>query len=378
MKLKYKILTCLLFISIIRILVLQAQSYTYPKPGEINKRINYLQRVIKEPLTPASAIMTIGRESSEWMLFSYSFATYALTNIAVRDTAYTRQATEVIKEAINKTLDEKISSWFTVDPVLLQSDSIPDYSVLYLGHLNLMMGCYRLLSNDSTFNELNNRLSKSLNERYTRKKFLNLESYPASIWIPDNTVAIASLRLHSRNTGSTYDATCIKWSNYVKATCVDKETGVLYSTLHPQTGEPIEEPRGSMLGWSILFIYQFDSAFAIDLYKNYKKHFSDNYSILRIFRERSDKRETNTGDIDSGPIVFGYSIPANEFALGNALLAQDFKTANKLERLISLGAKQNEEHNEIKYKVRFLKMNISPLAEALVLNSLTIVKWTAD
>lgn len=146
--------------------------------------------------------------------------------------------------------------------------------------------------------------------------------------------------------------------------------------MNSSSGIAEEEPRGSMLGWSIMFIYQFDSEFAKELYQNYKEHFSRNYLALRLFKERHDNNDTNTGDIDSGPLLRGYSVPANEFALSNAVLAGDFKTARKIERLIALGTSSITTDDEFRYSVLFLDMNISPMAEALVLNSLTITKWT--
>jgi len=376
MKLKTKITVLLFLIFLGWIIVLQAQSYNYPKPKEIEKRINYLQRVINQPLVSGSEIMQLGYESYEFMLFSYSYSSYALTNLALRNTIYKKQAIDLIKESILKVLDYEIYSSYGIDNSIDQLDSMPDYSVLYLGHLNLMIGCYRLLSNDSSFNNLNDKISMSLIQRYNDTKFLNLESYKSSIWIPDNTVAIASLKLYSINAKNNSDAICNKWTQYAKTHYLVKKTGVLFSTINPKTGEPKEEPRGSMLGWSIMFIYQFDSDFAIELYQNYKKYFSKNFLIFRLFRERHNNKETNMGDIDSGPIFRGYSIPANEFALSNSVLAGDFKTAKRLERLINFGTKKIKKNNEIKYKVRFVKMNISPMAEALVLNSLTITKWT--
>ncbi|MFN7118197.1 MAG: hypothetical protein ACK4TA_15460 [Saprospiraceae bacterium] len=296
--------------------------------------------------------------------------------MAVRDSIYKAQALDIIKKSINKVLNYKIYSPYGIDTSLNQLDTIPDYSVLYLGHLNLMMGCYRLLSADTTFNKLNDKISTSLFKRYNATTFLNLESYHSSIWIPDNTVAIASLKLYSVNANNDYDIICKKWVEYAKMHYIDKNTKVLYSTINADTGEPVEEPRGSMLGWSIMFIYQFDKEFAVELYNNYKKHFSKNWLIFRLFRERYNNKETSMGDIDSGPIFLGYSIPANEFALSNAVLAGDYNTAKKLERLIKFGTKTIKKNNEIRYKVKFVEMNISPMAEALVLNSLTITRWT--
>ncbi len=378
MKLKYKILLPFLLIFIIWLIILPFQTYKYPDKEEINKRLNYLERVINEPLDHGSQVMLLGYESYEFMLFSYSFATYSFTNLAVRDSACKEQVIPIIKESIIKTLDSKISRFYGVDENFCRLDTLPDYSVLYLGHLNLMLGCYRLLSGDDTFNALNDKISESLFLRYKNTHFLNLESYPSAIWIPDNTVALASLKLHGHNAGSGYDSLCKEWVEYARIHYLHNETGVLYSTVNPSTGEPAEEPRGSMLGWSIMFIYQFDPEFSFELYDNYKKYFSKECLIFRLFKERYGNCSTNMGDIDSGPVFLGYSIPANEFALGGAILSGDYKTARKLERLISFGAAQEEENGEMKYNVRFVDMNISPMAEALVLNSLTITKWTED
>lgn len=355
-----------------------SQSYEYPSPDEIDKRLNYLERVIYAPLDKDSEIARLRKESYEFMLFSYAYTAYAATNIAVNDSSYTPRSSLLIRECILKTLDKKIFAPYGIDSAGLHSDTLPHYSVLYLGHLNLMLGCYRTLSPDTTFDRLNDRISESLFARYNNTEYLCLESYPSAIWIPDNTVALASLKLYSHNTGADFDSVCSKWTDYAKANYIDHETGVLCSTVSPKTGQALEEPRGSMLGWSIMFIYQFDSAFASELYQNYKKHFSDNLLLFRLFRERHNDRRISMGDIDSGPVFLGYSIPANEFALSGAVLSGDTETAGKIVRLINVGAKTIDKNDEIKYSIRFVNMNVSPMSEALVLNSLTVTRRIPD
>jgi hypothetical protein len=238
-----------------------------------------------------------------------------------------------------------------------------------------MLGCYRLLSNDSTFNSINDKISESLYYRYKASSIRNLESYPSSIWIADNTVALASLKLNSINTNSHYASVCTDWVKYAREHYIDLKTGVLCSTIDPKTGKKLEEPRGSMLGWSIMFIFQFDENFAIEQYNNYRQFFSYDIIILRLFKERYTSWNTNIGDIDSGPIFLGFSIPANEFALGGSILAKDFGTTKKLERLIDIGTEIIIKHDELRYRTNFYDLNISPMAEAIVLYSLTITKW---
>lgn len=376
LKLRYRIILIFSIAFLAYWIYLSSLSFVIPDKENVNKRINYLERVINEPLDNNSEVVRLGTESTEFMLFSYAFSTYAFTNLIVQDSTYSERLIPLIKECINKTLTPIVNSSYGVDKNLLLLDSIPDYSVLYLGHLNLMLGCYRLVSGDNSFNELNDNISASLFRRYKDKSFLCLESYPNAIWIPDNTVALASLKLHSANSISNYDTMCSQWVEYAKNNFIEPKSKVLYSTIDSSTKKYKEEARGSMLGWSIMFIYQFDSVFAIGLYDNYKNHFSDNYGALRLFKEREERILYDGGDIDSGPIFLGYSIPANEFALGPAIVSEDYKTAKKIERLINWGTSMNEENSELKYKVRFVDLNISPMAEAIVLNSLTMTKWT--
>lgn len=375
MKKRYKISLGLLLCIAGLFAYLSLETFTPPTADEIDKRLNYLERVIYETLTSSAEVMRLKSENPEFMLFTYAYSSYAVTNLATQDSSYVERAIPLIRESITKVLEEQVWSVYGIDSVEHLSDASREVSVLYLGHLNLMLGCYRLLSNDDRYNDLNNQISASLAERYRACPFLNLESYPSQIWIPDNTVAIASLKLHAHNAHSDYGTLCEQWVEYARNNYLEQYTGVLYSTIDASTGKAREEPRGSMLGWSIMFIYQFDAEFAMELYDNYKSYFSTNYGVLRLFRERYDSSVTAMADIDSGPIVMGYSIPANEFALGCAITAKDYGTAKKIERLIGIGAETIEENNELRYKVRFVDMNISPMAEALVLNSLTLYKW---
>jgi hypothetical protein len=299
-----------------------------------------------------------------------------MTNLAIRNSSRRASSAAIIKLAIEAAINEDIVNNFNIPGKNKTNGIVPCNSVLYLGQLNLMLGCYRRISKDSCFNKLNDSISQWLFTEYSHSSCLNLESYLGNIWIPDNSVAIASLKLHSFNTNSGYDKLCNEWVARMRTKYTSPKTKVLYSTINASNGNPEEEPRGSMLGWSIMFIYQIDSTFSKELYTNYKQNFSTNLISLRLFKERHNDFSINSGDIDSGPLLLGYSIPANEFALAGAICHKDYKTALKLERLIKLGTHKIIENDMMHYSVRFIDFNISPLAEAMVLNSMTIVNWT--
>ena len=352
------------------------KTYRYPDTDEINQRLAYLKTAAQQPLEPGSDVWQLRVENPEFMLFSYAFTAYAATNIAVQDSSYRAEAVDLIEQCIRQVLSEHVAGIFNIDtPLSSDTDSIPEHSVLYLGHLNLMLGCLRRLQPAPEWIPLHDAISRSLFDRYQNSAHLVLESYPSAIWIPDNAAAIASLHLHGITAGSHYEELCRRWANHCRKHFLERKTGVLYSTVDPSSGASAEEPRGSMLGWSILFIGQFDHSFAKSLYGKYKESFSANYLIFRLFKERSGRSDTQIGDIDSGPVFMGYSIPANAFAFGAAVLAGDFRTAKKMERLIRFGARTINTDQGIQHRVRFVDMHISPMAEAIVLFSMTCTRW---
>ena len=74
-----------------------------------------------------------------------------------------------------------------------------------------------------------------------------------------------------------------------------------------------------MLGWSIWFLARFDSAFAHQQYRRYLAVGSTNLGVLRPCREWPGRYATGAGDVDSGPLILGYGIPATVFACADAV-----------------------------------------------------------
>ncbi|QJX49345.1 hypothetical protein HMJ29_19830 [Hymenobacter taeanensis] len=124
-----------------------------------------------------------------------------------------------------------------------------------------------------------------------------------------------------------------------------------------------------MVGWSIWFLSRFDPAFAQEQYARYQQHFSTNLGLVRLYRERAGNYTSSYGDLDSGPLILGYSIPANAFAFADAVALGDLRNARRLQRLIGLGRREIETPTELHYGVRFVDLAVSPLAEALLLYS---------
>ena len=367
---KRKIALAFAMILLMLAAALSRPSYHYPAPTVLRQKAHYLEHIIRASEAEASELAALG--NAEWSLFSMSYSVYAFTNMAQRDSSFRPEAAHYTALAIQKMLTGTIVQAFRNPNAAVATDSVT--SVLYLGHLNLMLGCHRLLTSASSYETLHDSLSASLHRRLAAAPNHCLESYPGGVWVPDNTVALASLQLHSDLTGSFYHAFCQQWTAYARQHLTDPATGLLLSK--PRTRhQDAEEPRGSHLGWSIFFLYRFAPAFAAEQYRRYQQHFSTNFGVIRLYRERVGSYETSAGDIDSGPLILGYSIPANAFAFGNAVAVRDWRNAQRLRRVISFGSREIETPEEIHYGVRFVDLSVSPLAEALLLNTETMTPW---
>ncbi len=342
-------------------------SYTPPSHANLRLRLNYLERVIREGSGPGTALGELTRQNPEWGLFTLSFTTYALANLAEHDPQLRPEAANYIALAIRQLQGYHIRQPFAADwPAPVEGGDTLPRSVLYLGHLNLMLGCHRQLLANSPYCALHDSLSAALSRRYAQAPSGNLESYPGLRWLPDNTVALASLALHSRLTGSPYAAAGRRWVAAAKTRWLDPETGLLASQVDA-LGRPREGPRGSMLGWSIWFIARFDSALARQQYQRFQAACSTNLGVLRLYREQPGSYVTGAGDVDSGPLLLGYGIPATAFACADAVALRDGRNAARLRRVISLGSREVLANNELRYGVRFIKLEVNPLSEALLL-----------
>ncbi|GAA4355783.1 hypothetical protein GCM10023185_18960 [Hymenobacter saemangeumensis] len=354
------------------LMVFSWPSYQLPPRKELRLKANYLVRVISTPPGLDSELTRLTQENAEWGLFTLSYSVYAFTNMARLDSSFRAEAATSTQLAIRRMLSGPVAQAFRDPDVAEGADTIS--SVLYLGHLNLMLGCHRLLYPASPYRALHDSLSASLHRRLVAAPRHCLHSYPGGVWVPDNTVALASLQLHSDLTGSSYQAFCRQWVAYARQHLTDPRTGLLLSkpaTRHQEA----EEPCGSHLGWSIFFLYRCDPAFAAEQYRRYQQHFSTNFGPIRLYRERAGSYETSLGDIDSGPLVLGYSIPANAFAFGNAVALGDGRNAQRLRRVISIGSREITEGDELHYGVRFVDLSVSPMAEALLLHAETMTPW---
>lgn len=155
-----------------------------------------------------------------------------------------------------------------------------------------------------------------------------LEAYPQAAWPVDSTVALASLAVHDRIEPPRYQATIATWLTRARAR-LDPGTGLLPHRVDPASGRPIEPARGSSQSVILRFLPEIDPGFAREQYGRFRHHLVVTRLGLPGVRE-FPAGVGGSGDVDSGPLIFGVSASATVVARGAAVVNGDGDLARAL------------------------------------------------
>ncbi len=336
------------------------------------KQANYLEQYINQPVNCFKGLDWLDNiYVGETIMLTLAFYSYALTNMAISDNTKKKQAAEDIDKIIQKCMTPRIKSVYDsmfgdpFDP----ENKIKD-NALYLGHLNLMMGAYQLLSGDTKYHKLHQHITDGLSEAILKSKTHHLKSWPADIWPADNTPVMASIDLYDKLNKADHSEAIIAWKKWTIDHALD-ENGLPYSHIDIYTNKPDAEARGCALGYSITFISQFDPGWARDLYIKYKEKFNDPLLGVPLFREWLTPNHPFL-ETDAGLVVLGRGTVASAFGIGAAKVARDGPVFSSL----SLAAEIMSLPYEYFGKKGYLA-NIST-GEAILLYCRTLRPWTKE
>ena len=194
--------------------------------------------------------------SSEWLngqsgvLLNSAFHSYALTNMAISEPKLKDTAADYIQKNIETLLSDKV-----YDEMLVLAGKKGDEkpfvdNAMYLGHLNLMLGCYKLISDSTEYDNLAKDLTQYIHKKVSDSKNLNIQTFQKTIYPADNTVALASLDLYDKLNGTQFSKVNEKWKKYMQENLTD-ENGLMYSEITPSG--TIREARGCSSAYGIIF-----------------------------------------------------------------------------------------------------------------------------
>lgn len=192
----------------------------------------------------------------------------------------------------------------------------------YLGYVNLALGLHRRLQPQSRWAALNDSITTALQRRFEASPSGLIETYPLETYPVDNLAGIGSIALHARATGSSADPFLQRWCARLRQQQIDPRTGLLIQAASAVTGRWLDAPRGSGSALGAYLVSFADPELARALHGAVHRQLTAAPLGLGMVREYPDGT-VGHGDIDSGPLLFGYGVSASGFSLGSARAAGD-------------------------------------------------------
>ena len=224
---------------------------------------------------------------------------------------------------------------------------------------------YRLTSDDHSYDDLNDRITAAFINQLKKSKTGLLESYPDEIYPVDNCFMIGSIGLNQRVTGKDHHVTVERWIDNARDRYIDPKSKLLIQAVDPSDGSPADEPRGSGTALGIVAVHYADPQFAHELYQGIKTTLARHWLGFGTVREYPVGCPGD-GDIDSGPIIFGYGLSATGFTIAGAKRYNDKSFFRRLLATAHLSGAPISRNGKCEY------VSGGPLGNAILFAMLTV------
>ena len=162
-----------------------------------------------------------------------------------------------------------------------------------------------------------------------------LASYLGHSWAADSSIGVGALGLHDKLFPPRFQGAIANWVNRAKA-LLEPGLGTLPHQSDVISGQSIETSRGGSQAMMVLALAHADPAFAKSQYEAFRKHFvTESLGVPGVLEYV--RGQTGNGDVDSGPIVLGFSGPSVIVGMGAAITMNDLHTARVLNGFVETG-----------------------------------------
>ena len=266
-------------------------------------QLAFLERVLNEGAA---------ERMQEWFPEGYVF-TWALYGLAAAQAAEALDADDPRRDPLFE------QAWRAVDAVdspkarsTFDPDLTPPYGAFYCGWSLYLRGVLLKATGPDVWPaEILERLESDCRvfaEALRARGHPYLPSYEGQAWPADTVTGIAGLALRDRVLGSRFEGVIADWLEQVRAR-EDPDLGTLSHAADVRDGSPLLGTRGSSLALMSRLLVEVDPAYARDQYERLRRYFVDYRWGLPGVREYPHGVR-GRGDVDSGPLVLGYSGPA--------------------------------------------------------------------
>ena len=264
--------------------------------------------------------------NGEWLFGTYMMAAMGHGQTALQQPDLSERHIALMEQCIERMLSPEVRAFdremWGNDPIDTL-DQPHEHHAAFLGYFNLVLSLHRLLVPESRFSELNDRITESLVRRISDSRIRLIQSYPFEVYPIDNCAVIGSIGLHARATGVDRHAFIEKWTAYCRSQYVDADKGLLIQVIDCRNGQPVDFPRASGTALGLYMISYADYGFSRELYAALRKHQAKAVCGFGGVKEYPAGVKGEHGDIDSGPVIFGFGLSSTGFMLGGARLHED-------------------------------------------------------
>jgi len=189
-----------------------------------------------------------------------------------------------------------------------------------------------------------------------------LETYPNEFYPVDNSSCAASIAVYSKAFGK-YHETVEKWRKNF-AMFIDKKTNMLTQAVDEDMAS-VSEPRGSGSSLAAYFLIYLDTDLSRRLYEGCRNELLDKPLGFGLMNEYPKEFRHLPGDIDSGPLIWGYSISTTGFILATAKAYNDEQLFEAIFATAWIAGAPEFDENKLHWKTG------GPLGDAILFAMLT-------
>jgi len=195
---------------------------------------------------------------------------------------------------------------------------IPANGIFYLGWNNYLLSkILQLNSNFDGSEKLRSQFQfqcELIASSLLNSKTPFLQSYQNQSWPADMCAAMASVSLDNKSFNPKYGNLIAEWVKEVRSK-TDPVTKLIPHEVNSTTGETLEGARGSSISLIIRLLSEIDRNFAREQFELYQQYFVSTTFGLPSINEYP-KGQTGSGDIDSGPVIFGVGFAGTIVSIG--------------------------------------------------------------
>lgn len=351
------VILSILSIVVIRINVkLYDENYTEAeKKKDVLLQLNYLESAIKYE--------NLGERMQQIFPEGYVFvnALYGLAwcEVALSDINDTKTKDKAIQESLYAY--ENIDSEFA--KLIFPADLNPPLGIFYCGWKNYLLS--KILSVSDTFPNSEKYISQFSMQSEQIVNALQAsdcpfpESYGGQSWPADVFVAMASVSNYDKIFAPKHQQIITDWIHLVKDQ-LDPETGMVPHKVDAENGKTIQGARGCSMGLILRMLGEIDPGFANEQFDIMRNIFVGKTFGLPSIREYP-KGQHGSGDIDSGPVIFGVGFSATIVMIGTFPLYQFYNLADQQYKTVHVFGFDRKTENRKMYL--FGKL---PMADAFI------------